>query len=77
MAHHSSPGLVSIQQRALDRVEHNNQSVEYVPNTAENLRTMNDGRALNRSHDNIGAKGSYIVTSSKMLNGSLKRIVAE
>ena len=38
---------------------------------------MNDGRALNRSHDNIGAKGSYIVTSSKMLNGSLKRIVAE
>ena len=55
MAHHSSPGLVSVQQRVTGKADHNNQSVEYVPNTAENLNTMNEGRALNRSHDNIGA----------------------
>lgn len=78
MANHSSPGLVGVLKRATGKADHNNQSVEFASsNVGDNLRTIGDGRALNRSHDNIGSSANYIVASSKILNGSLKRIVAD
>ena len=77
MANHSSTGLVGVLRRATGKADHNNQSVEFAPNVSDNLRTINDGKALNRSHDNIGSAANYIVSSSKMLNGPLKRIVAD
>ena len=96
LAHHSSPGLVGVQGTVGAIAggvgpEKNNQSVQYMRHSNDNLRTVNDAQVgnqslavMDRSHSNISAgrknqqvSQSYIIGSSKMLNGSLRRIVGE